>query len=105
MPFWKVEVAVVVATFKTSTLSPPANVEVAVVEVEIINPKVGEVEAEVEKVWVEPEETIERVVHPGEVLLAEKVWVVAVRPFKDVIPEPAAPEPKQTPKAVSKHPL
>lgn len=34
----------------------------------------------------------------------EKVWETALRVLRVVMPEPAAPEPKQAPRAVSRHP-
>ena len=62
-------------------------------------------EAEVVKVCVEPEEEMERTFQSFEVFVTEKVWETVSRPLREVMPDPAAPDPMQAPKAVSKHPV
>jgi len=108
IPPAKVEVAVEVAMILENSLYPldvkflearePRNVEVAVVEVALRERKVGVIESTSLNWWSAPEEVMTREVFcPADV---EKVWVTALRPFNVEIPEPAAPEPRHTPREV-----
>lgn len=103
------------------TLIPPANVDVAVeeelsppaatrsprnseacsVEVAVINPNAGEVEAEVLKVCSVPAEDIERTFQSLEELVTAKVWVVPVSPLSEVIPA-SSPQVRYPVEVVSK---
>jgi hypothetical protein len=103
IPPAKVEVAVEEAWIGLfNTLSPPRNSEVRVVEVAVMKPKAGEVEAEVVKVWVEPEEEIDKTFQSFEVLTTEKVCVPAVSPFRELIPPTQVPLTAKQPAEISK---
>jgi hypothetical protein len=52
------------------------------------------------KVCVEPDEEMARVFQSFEVLETEKVWETPLSPLREVMPEPAAPEPRHAPEIV-----
>jgi hypothetical protein len=97
-----VVVAVPPTPIELMTASPNEIVEVAVVEVAEIVRWEGVAESTSLNWWSEPEEVITNEVFcPAWV---EKVCATWLSPFNVVIPDPADPEPKHIPVAVSKHP-